>query len=567
MEEVKNIITVDGIEVELNGEKNLLEVIRKAGIDLPTFCYHPEFAELGATYGACRMCVFENEWGGIDASCSTVPRAGMVVKTNTERLRRYRKNILELMLANHCRECTTCEKNEICKLREFSTKYGLTDVRFPNTNPTPKIDASSPCIVRDESKCILCGACVRVCDEIQNVGAIAFTKRSSHASVGTAFNIPLGESNCVGCGQCAAFCPTGAITIKNDTEKVFSALSSKDTYTTVQIAPAVRVAVGKEFGLPAGEDVLGKIVAALRYMGFSEVYDTTVGADMTVYEESAEFLRKVQNGEKLPLFTSCCPGWVKFVENEYPEFLPQVSTCRSPMEMVAPVLRDRIDAGLAAEGKKHFHVAIMPCTGKKKEILRDEFKGQVDVVLSTVELIKMIRRCGLNFAKLQPSAPDSIYGPTSGAGVIFGVTGGVTEAVLRKVVNDTSDAALEQISYVGVRGLEGVKEATVALGDKQLKIAVVSGLANTSRLLEALKDGSKHYDLVEVMACPGGCVYGGGQPKTEDACEHKARFDGLYNADKASVIRTSQQNKAVEELLESLGDKKHDLLHVHYVKH
>ena len=566
MEEIKNTITVDGIEVELNGEKNLLEVIRKAGIELPTFCYYPEFKDLGATYGACRMCVYENEWGGIDASCSTVPRAGMVIKTNTERLRKYRKNILELLLANHCRECTTCEKNETCKLRKFATQFGLTDVRFPNTNPTPKIDASSPCIVRDESKCILCGACVRVCDEIQNVGAIAFTKRSSHASVGTSYNVPLAESNCVGCGQCAAFCPTGAITIKNDTEKVWTALSDKNTYTTVQIAPAVRVAVSKEFGLPAGEDVMGKIVSALRYMGFDEVYDTTVGADMTVYEESAEFLRKVQNGETLPLFTSCCPGWVKFAENEYPEILPQISTCRSPMEMVASVLREKIDATVNAEGKKHFHVAIMPCTGKKKEIVRDEFLGKVDVVISTVELIKMIRRCGLLFANVKPSTPDSVYGPTSGAGVIFGVTGGVTEAVLRKVVNDTSDKALEEISYVGVRGLDGVKETTVMLGDKELKIAVVSGLANASALIEAMKAG-KHYDLVEVMACPGGCVYGGGQPKTEDASEHQARFEGLYNADKASAIRCSQQNKAVEELLASLGDKKHELLHVHYAKH
>ena len=562
MEEKKNIITVDGIEVELNGEQNLLEVIRKAGIDLPTFCYYPELS----MYGACRMCVFEDDRGRIDASCATPPRAGMVVYTNTERLRLYRKNILELLLANHCRECTTCEKNDSCKLREFAARYGRSDVRFPNTNPVPRIDDSSCSIVRDESKCILCGACVRVCEEIQHVGAIAFTKRSSHTVVSTSFHLPIAETNCVGCGQCAVFCPTGAITVKNDTEKVWKALSDKNTYTTVQIAPAVRVAVSKEFGLPAGEDVMGKITAALRFMGFNAVYDTTVGADMTVYEETAEFIEKVQSGATLPMFTSCCPGWIKFLENEYPEFLPQVSSCRSPMQMLASVLHEQNDEKLAAEGKKHFHVAVMPCTAKKMEAAREEFAGKVDVVISTVELIKMIRQCGLAFQRIAPSLPDSVYGPTSGAGVIFGVTGGVTEAVLRKVATDTTEKGLEEISYVGVRGLKGVKEATVSLGDKQLKIAVVSGLGNASALLNAIKAG-EHFDLVEVMACPGGCILGGGQPRAEDECEREARSAGLYNADKASKIRLSQENHAVEELLASLGEKKHELLHVHYHKH
>ena len=559
--EIKNTITVDGIEVELEGEKNLLEVIRKAGIDMPTFCYYPELS----TYGACRMCVFEDEKGRIDSSCSTVPRAGMVVKTNTERLRRYRKGILELLLANHCRDCTTCEKNENCRLREFAAKYGLSDVRFNNTNTEHKIDNSSVCIVRDESKCILCGACVRVCSEIQNVGAIAFTKRSSKVSVGTAFGVPLSQTNCIGCGQCAAYCPTGAITIKNDTAKVWSAIADKDTYTTVQVAPAVRVAVGKEFGLPDGKDVMGKICTALRFMGFDEVYDTTVGADMTVFEETAEFVEKLNRGDKLPMFTSCCPGWIRYAEKNYPEILPQISSCRSPMQMLAPVLHKKLDSDLKAQGKKHFHVAIMPCTAKKYEAARGEFKGMVDTVITTVELIKMIKQSGIMFEKLTAQDPNTVYGPTSGAGVIFGVTGGVTEAVLRKAVGDCDNKTLETISYVGVRGLEGVKEATVTLGDRELKIAVVSGLANTSALIEEIKAG-KHYDLVEVMACPGGCICGGGQPRAEDADEKMLRSEGLYNADCESVIRTSQENKQVEEILNSLGHNKHNMLHVSYVK-
>lgn len=559
--EIKNTITVDGIEVKLEGEKNLLEVIRKAGIDMPTFCYYPELS----TYGACRMCVFEDEKGRIDSSCSTVPRAGMVVKTNTERLRRYRKGILELLLANHCRDCTTCEKNESCLLREFAARYGLSDVRFNNTNTEHKIDDSSVCIVRDESKCILCGACVRVCSEIQNVGAIAFAKRSSKVSVSTAFGVPLAQTNCVGCGQCAAYCPTGAITIKNDTAKVWRAIADKETYTTVQVAPAVRVAVGKEFGLPDGKDVMGKICSALKLMGFDGVYDTTIGADMTVFEETAEFVEKLNRGDKLPMFTSCCPGWIQYAEKNYPEILPQISSCRSPMEMLAPVLHKKLDADLKAQGKKHYHVAVMPCTAKKFEAVRDEFKGMVDAVVTTAELIKMIKQSGIMFEKLVPSNPDTVYGPTSGAGVIFGVTGGVTEAVLRKAVGDCDNKTLESISYVGVRGLEGVKEATVALGERELKIAVVSGLANTSALIEEIKTG-KYYDLVEVMACPGGCICGGGQPKAEDFDEKKLRSEGLYNADCESTIRTSQENKQVEELLASLGHAKHNMLHVNYIK-
>lgn len=561
MEKKKNTITVDGIEVELHGEKNLLEVIRNAGINIPTFCYYPELSH----YGACRMCVFEDEKGRIDTSCQVVPRPGMNIKTNTERLRKYRQNILELLLASHCSDCTTCPKHGSCKLREFAMVYGMTDIRFPVSIREDAIDTSSKSIVRDNSKCILCGACVRVCDEIQNVGAIAFTHRSSKVEISTAFGKPLAETNCIGCGQCAAFCPTGALYIKNETSKVWEAISDKNKYVTVQIAPAVRVAIGQEFGLDVGDDCMGKIVSALRFIGFDKIYDTTVGADMTVFEESEEFLRKVENGEKLPLFTSCCPGWIQYAENKYPELLPQISTCRSPMEMLASVLHKNLDSEIEAEGKTHYHVAIMPCTAKKYEAARDEFGGKVDVVITTVELIKMIKSVGLNFKKLSPSEPDSVYGPTSGAGVIFGVTGGVTEAVLRHVSKARGEYDFEKISYMGERGMSGVKVTEIPFNGAVLKIAVVSGLANASALIERIKNGEL-FDLVEVMACPGGCICGGGQPRPEDNIEAESRARGLYNADKNAEIRASGANLQVEELLNSLGDEKHELLHVSYVK-
>jgi NADH-quinone oxidoreductase subunit G len=558
--ENKDFMIIDGIPVEINEEKNLLELIRKVGIKMPTFCYHSELS----VYGACRMCMVENQWGGLDAACSTPPRAGMEIKTNTERLRKYRKMILELLLANHCRDCTTCNNNGKCKLQDLAMRFNIEGVRFPNTAEKPKIDDSSLCITRDANKCILCGDCVRMCNEVQNVGAIDFAHRGSKMIISTAFDAPIAQSPCVGCGQCAAVCPTGAIVVKNDFRKVWKCLDDKDTKVTVQIAPAVRVGLGKEFGLSDDENAIGKIVAVLRRMGFDEIYDTSTGADLTVLEESNELLKRLSGGDhELPLFTSCCPAWVNFCEKNYPELLPNVSTCRSPMEMFASIIREQN----SNSSRKAVHVAVMPCTAKKFEAARDEFKldgtPNVDFVITTQELIQMIKESGIIFEELEPEAVDMPFGTMTGAGVIFGVTGGVTEAVLRRVSSDKSKTALMSIAYQGVRGMKGVKETTIMVGEKEVKIAIVSGLNNASELIEKIKNG-EHYDFVEVMACPGGCVSGAGQPFGVASVKEN-RGKGLYSADKLCNIKRSEENPLMMSLYNGiLKGRVHEFLHVEY---
>ncbi|NLM42513.1 MAG: 4Fe-4S dicluster domain-containing protein [Clostridiales bacterium] len=558
--ENKEYMIIDGIPVEINGEKNLLELIRKVGIKLPTFCYHSELS----VYGACRMCMVETQNGGLEAACSTPPKEGMDIRTNTERLRKYRKNILELLLANHCRDCTTCDNNGKCKLQDLAMRFNIQDIRFPNTAAEPDVDNSSVCITRDASKCILCGDCVRMCDEVQNVGAIDFAHRGSKMKISTAFDGPIGQSPCVGCGQCAAVCPTGAIVVKNDTEEVWKALDDKGTKAIAQIAPAVRVGLGKELGIPEGENAMGKIVAALRRMGFDEIYDTSTSADLTVLEESNEFLERLEEeNHDMPLFTSCCPAWVNYCEKNYPELLPHVSTCRSPMQMFASIIKEESKTS----SRKVVHVAIMPCTAKKYEAAREEFKvdgiPNVDFVITTQELIQMIKESGIVFSELEPEAIDMPFGTMTGAGVIFGVTGGVTEAVLRRIASDKSRTGLMSIAYKGVRGMKGVKETTIMFGEREVKIAIVSGLRNARDLIERIKSG-EHYDFVEVMACPGGCINGAGQPFA--AYEDKAkRGKGLYTADKLCSTRRSEENPLMMSLYNGiLKGKVHELLHVEY---
>ena len=557
--ENKEYMLIDGNPVEINGEKNLLEVIRKAGIELPTFCYHSELS----VYGACRMCMVENSHGGMEAACSTVPKAGMEIYTNTERLHNHRKMILELLLAIHCRDFNTCQKNGKCRLQELASLFGLESIRFKNLKPEPELDTSSLSIIRDAHKCILCGDCVRMCNEIQNVGAIDFVNRGSKMVIGPAFNEPIANSPCVGCGQCAAVCPTGAIVIRKDTGRVWPELNDKNTKVVAQVAPAVRVAMAKEFGLPENENSMGRITAALRRLGFDEVYDTATGADLTVLEESNEFLQRIEAGENLPLITSCCPAWIQYCEKNHPELMKNISTCKSPMQMFSSVIK----AKYATSSRRVVCVAVMPCTAKKFECAREEFMHdgvpETDYVITTQELIQMIHKAGIVFEELEPEAVDSVFSTCTGAGVIFGVTGGVTEAVLRRLSTDKSNKALMSIAFNDVRGMKGVKETTIPYGDKEVRIAIVSGLKNAESVIQALKNG-EHFDFIEVMACPGGCVAGGGQPFGTNATK-EVRGKALYSADKMLSIKRSEENPLMLSLYDGvLKGRVHELLHVHY---
>lgn len=562
---MKKYMMIDGEHVEFTDEKNILAVIRKAGIILPTFCYYSDLS----IYGACRMCVVEDKWGGIIASCSTPPKNGMEIRTNTPQLYYHRKRILELLLAAHCRDCTTCEKNGKCKLQELATRFGIPGVRFENTNPIRPIDTSSKSIVRNPNKCILCGDCVRVCSEIQHVGAIDFAHRGSSMEISTAFGKDIADTNCVNCGQCAAVCPTGAITIKQDTHDVWEAIHNPKKRVVVQIAPAVRVAVGEAYGYEPGENTIGKLVAALRRLGVDAIFDTALGADLTIIEEAEELLESLEEKErKYPLFTSCCPAWIRFVETQYPHLMPYVSTAKSPMQMFGAVIKEYYKKQDKKEGVETVSVAIMPCTAKKFEASRDEFKRRgipdIDYVLTSSEVITMLQEIGIRFDRLEPEAYDMPFSIYSGAGVIFGATGGVAEAAVRRVVEDKSPKALKDIEFIGLRGMEGVKVCELPYHGRQLRIAVVSGLGNADRLLQEIEGGQEHFDFVEVMACAGGCVAGAGQPFARST-EKRLRAEGLYKTDKALQIKRSEENPLVETLYNDLlKNREHALLHVEY---
>ena len=561
----KNFMFIDDIPVVIEGEKNILAMTRKAGIEMPTFCYYSELS----VYGACRMCMVEDERGGMQAACSTPPKVGMKVYTNTARLRKYRKNILELLLANHCRDCTTCEKSHTCKLQELARRFHIEDVRFPNGNIEPQKDDSSVCIAIDKSKCILCGDCVRMCNETQHVGAISFVNRGSKMEIGTSFHMPIGESVCVGCGQCAAVCPTGAIVVQKNVDRTWAAIYDPNIKTVVQMAPAVRAGVIKELDISDGAVAKGKLFAAMRRMGFDEVFDTTTGADLTVIEEANEFVNRLMKGTgKLPLFTSCCPAWIQYAEKKYPELLENISTCRSPMQMFGSVIKEYYKN----DPKKIVSIAVMPCTAKKYEAIRPEFKrpdgtDTIDLVITTQELIQMIRESGVNMDSILPETSSQPFGMMSGAGVIFGVTGGVTEAVLRYVEAEKSVTARQIIALSGVRGLEGVKETTYEVGGNELKIAIVNGLGNADQLIQKIQSGEASYDLVEVMACPRGCIAGGGQPWAPKE-EKNARSEVLYRNDRISQIKSAEENPSVKMIYdEVICGHEHELLHVHYGKH
>lgn len=556
------IMTIDGQAIEFTDEPNVLSVIRKAGIDIPTLCYHSELS----IYGACRLCTVEDDRGKTFASCSEKPRDGMIIYTNTPRLMRYRKLILELLLAAHCRDCTTCIKSGECHLQELAHRMGVHEIRFENVREIQPIDTSSHAIIRDPNKCILCGDCVRMCDNVQNINAIDFAYRGTDAQVIPAFNKKIAETDCVGCGQCRVVCPTGAISIHTNIDEVWEALADKNTKVIAQIAPAVRVAIGDNFGYAKGENVMGKLVGVLHRLGFDEVYDTSYGADLTVVEESKEFIERFTSGEKMPLFTSCCPAWVKYCENKYPEFVPNLSTCRSPQQMFGAVVREYYKDPEKNEGKKIVSVSIMPCTAKKEEILRPESytngKQDVDYVLTTTEIVRMIRKSGIVFDKVEIEAADVPFGIGSGSGVIFGVTGGVTEAVLRRLQQGHNRVDMESIKKSGVRGDDGIKVLTYNYNGREIKAAVVNGLANADKVLQQIKNHEAEYDFVEAMACRRGCIMGGGQPVNAGPRTRKARMKGLYDTDVNTQIKKSNENPMILSLYDTLlKGKEHELLH------
>ena len=548
---------IDGVECPFTNERNVLEVARKNGIDIPSLCY----CENLSIYGGCRICMVENERGGMDAACSMQPKDGLKVFTHTEQVIASRRTTLELLLGSHRAECTTCDQSGKCKLQAYAQRYDVHEqVYSDNTYSRERLDVSSPCITRDPSKCILCGLCVRMCAEVQNVGAINFNNRGKKAFVAPGFGKMLSETKCVGCGQCAAVCPTGAITINNQVRQFWPMLHDKNKRVVVQFAPSVRVGLAEEFGMPADTAVTGKLVTALRRLGADVVYDTNLTADLTIMD-----FEKLERGDKLPMFTSCCPGWIQHVEKSHPNLMPQVSTAGSPMEMFGALIRQQF------KGEDVYSVAIMPCTAKKFEAARPELEKDgerlIDLVITTQELAHMIKEAGIDFKNLPDSDPDDPLGDYTGAGVIFGVTGGVTEAVIRRVLGDASPGTIQTIAECGVRGLEGIKAFEVTAGDTTLRIAVANGLGNADKLIAKVESGEEFFHFIEVMACPNGCIGGGGQPPASNARKAE-RFEAIFKEDDRLELKIPQQNPALDYVYDELmKGRAHELLHIHYPLH
>ena len=562
----QKLLYINGKEVEFNGERNLLEVIRKANIEIPTFCYHSELS----VYGACRLCIVEVEGRGIISSCSAKPEPGLKIKTHTKQVRDIRKIGLELLLANHDRNCTSCPKSSACKLQEIAAKLGVTEVRFKKTQKNFPLDNSSEALVRDPNKCILCGDCVRACYEIQGIGAIDFAYRGSDVAVVPAFGKNLSEVECVDCGQCSRVCPTGAITPKSHIPEVWKALDNPNITVVAQLAPAVRVALGEAFNIKSSENLTGQIVAALKMLGFDKVFDTSFGADLTIMEEANEFKQRIGNNENLPLMTSCCPAWVKFAEQYYPEHLDHISSCKSPQQMLGAMIKEVLPKDIAVRKENIFIVSIMPCTAKKFESSKDpKTVKDVDVVLTTQELIRMFLEAGIELDSLNPDSFDLPFGFKTGAGVIFGNSGGVSEAVLRYLHNENGNSQIIKIDFPETRGTEGVRSLTVNYRGKDVKIAIVQGLKNAKTLMESINNNECNYDFIEVMSCPGGCIGGAGQPVSFDDKTLRKRAKDIYAADKNLQLHKSQDNIYVMELYKStLGnigsEKAHHLLHTKY---
>ena len=569
----KQTLFIDGKEVEFTDEPNLLEVIRKAGMNVPTFCYRPDLT----SFGACRMCVVEVEGRGIQSSCTMPPETGLKIHLNTEKTRRIRKTVLELLLANHDRNCLTCEKSGNCELQKYAEEYGIRNIRYPDKELEDylPIDDSSPSIVRDPNKCILCGACVRACSEFQGHAVLGFANRGSKTLVQPMNGRPLGQVDCVNCGQCAAVCPTGALTIKSDVEQVWKEITNPEKKVVVQMAPATRVAIGEMFGLEPGVNSIGKMNAALRKIGFDLIFDTNFGADLTIMEEATEFLSRLKSGENLPIFTSCCPAWIKYLETEHPDMLHHLSSCKSPMSMLSPVLKTLVPEYFGISRDNMVVVAIMPCTAKKYECKRPELttngKPDTDYVLTTQELGRMIKEAGINFNALDTEAPDSPFGEYTGAGTIFGASGGVAEAAARTAYEFATSEPLNDVDIKQMRGTSNrSRDIELDLKGTKLIIRVVSTLREAEKSLKEIKEGKAKFQMLEVMACPGGCINGGGQPRScDDSKIKEERAQGLYKEDTELEYRKSHFNPSIRKLYneyleEPNSHKAHELLHTIY---
>jgi NADP-reducing hydrogenase subunit HndD len=563
-------LTIDGKKVQAPKTATVLEAAHAGGVNVPTLCYHPELRP----EGACRVCLVEVEGArSLVASCVYPVSEGMVVHTNTPAVREARKMVVELLLANHPQDCFTCQRNLNCELQSIASDLGIREVRFEGEKKGYPLDANNPSLVRDQNKCILCGRCIRACSERQGVHVYSFVNRGFNTTVSPAFELGLDQAPCTYCGQCASVCPTAAIVEKDDTAAVWQALSDPSKHVVVQTAPAVRVALGEALGMESGSIVTGKMVAALRRLGFDKVFDTDFTADLTIMEEGNEFIHRLTHGGKLPIITSCSPGWVNFVEIMYPDMLEHLCSAKSPQQMFGALVKTYYAEKAGIDPRDIVSVSIMPCTAKKAEALRPEMKSSgyqdVDFVLTTRELGRMVKERGLDFSKLPSEEFDAPLGITTGAGVIFGATGGVMEAALRTVAEVLTSKPLDCIDFHDVRGLTGIKEAVVPVGDLSVKIAVAHTLANARTLLDKIRSGEADYHFIEVMTCPGGCIGGGGQPIPTYADTRQKRIDAIYECDRCMPLRKSHENPAIRELYDTwlgkpLGEKSHHLLHTHY---
>lgn len=565
-------LTINNIKVNAEEGMTILDAAKSVGIKIPTLCHMKDLVPSGA----CRICVVEVEGQrGLIPSCAYPVSEGMVVHTNSPRVRRARKTIVELLIENHPQDCLICVRNKNCELQDLSETYGVREHRYFGECKSHAIDTSSPSIERDPAKCILCGRCVRACNEIQKIGAIDFANRGFNSIVTTPYNKGLNISDCILCGQCILACPTAALREKSSLKEVTNALNSKNKFTVVQIAPAVRASIGEEYNLPIGMNVTGKLVTALRRVGFHRVFDTNFGADLTIMEESAELIDRIQNKKTLPMFTSCCPGWIKWIEQNKPELLGHISTCKSPQEMTGAIIKSYYAKKMNIKPEDVFVVSIMPCTVKKFEAQRPElsedYLQDVDAVLTTRELARLFKMCGIDFNELPEDNFDNPLGESTGAAAIFGATGGVMEAALRTAYFKLTGKNLEKLELEDIRGLEGIREKTVKINDNlEIRVAIVNGIGYIKPIIEEIEKGTSPYHFIEVMTCPGGCINGGGQPIQSNPEKVIKRIKALYEIDQKSKNRLSHENESVKQLYkEFLGEpnshKAHELLHTHYV--